>query len=77
MTGSLPYDRSSDGRAKPCVGWANTSTGYRQLAEAQVLDAHDSWAPMALADGRLIVRDYTRMVCLDVARALAAPVVGK
>ena len=28
----------------------------------------DSWAPLALAGGRLIVRDLTRMVCLDVAK---------
>jgi outer membrane protein assembly factor BamB len=41
--------------------------GYRQLAEAQVFDGgNDSWGPMALAGGRLIVRDLTRMMCLDV-----------
>ena len=40
--------------------------GYRQLARAKVLDGGDSWGPMALAGGRLIVRDLTRMVCLDV-----------
>jgi outer membrane protein assembly factor BamB len=39
---------------------------FNLLAEAQVLDGHDSWGPMALAAGRLIVRDLTRMVCLDV-----------
>ena len=43
-----------------------TPAGYRQLAEAKVLTGHDSWAPPALAGGRLIVRDLTRMVCLDV-----------
>ena len=40
--------------------------GYNQLAQAQVLDGHDSWGPMAMAGGRLIVRDLTRMVCVDV-----------
>ena len=44
-----------------------TAAGYRQLAEARVLEGHEAWAPMALADGKLIVRDTTRMVCLDVA----------
>ena len=39
---------------------------YRQLAQAKVLDGHDSWAPMAIAGGRLLLRDLTRMVCLDV-----------
>ena len=43
-----------------------TPEGYQQLAQAQVLDGHDSWGPMAMAAGRLIVRDLTHMVCLDV-----------
>jgi outer membrane protein assembly factor BamB len=41
---------------------------YSLLAQAQVLKGRESWAPLALAGGRLIVRDLTRMVCLDVAR---------
>jgi outer membrane protein assembly factor BamB len=44
-----------------------TPSGYRQLAQAQVLQGHDSWGPMALAGGRLILRDLTKMVCLDIA----------
>ena len=43
-----------------------TPEGYRQLAQGQVLEGHDCWGPMALAAGRLMVRDLTRMVCLDV-----------
>jgi outer membrane protein assembly factor BamB len=43
-----------------------TPTDYKQLAQSKVLDGHDSWGPMALAGGRLILRDMTRMVCLDV-----------
>jgi outer membrane protein assembly factor BamB len=39
---------------------------YVQLAEAKVLDGPESWGPMALASGRLIVRDMNRMICLDV-----------
>ncbi|MDK1031952.1 MAG: PQQ-like beta-propeller repeat protein [Planctomycetia bacterium] len=43
-----------------------TPAGYRQLAQADVLEkAKESWGPMALAGGRLIVRDFKRMVCLD------------
>lgn len=38
----------------------------RQLARARVLDGQDAWGPMALADGRLLLRDLRRMVCLDV-----------
>jgi outer membrane protein assembly factor BamB len=44
-----------------------TLTGYKQLAEAKVLDGPDSWGPMAIASGRLILRDLTRMICLDIA----------
>ena len=40
--------------------------GYKQLAQAQVLDGHEAWAPMALVAGRLLARDETHMVCLDV-----------
>ena len=45
-----------------------TPDAYRPLAEAQVLDGHDSWGPMALVGGRLIVRDLTEMACLNVSR---------
>ena len=44
-----------------------TPDGYKQLARAQVLHGHDAWGPMAMVDGRLIVRDLTQMICLDVA----------
>jgi len=43
-----------------------TPGGYRKLADARILDGHDAWGPMTLVEGRLIVRDMTRMVCLDV-----------
>ena len=43
---------------------ASTRT-YRRLAHAKVLDGHDAWAPMALAGGRLLLRDSRRMICLD------------
>jgi len=46
-----------------------TSDGYRPLDRFQVFqDAHDAWGPMALASGRLILRDLTRMACLNVAQ---------
>jgi len=43
------------------------SSEFKLLAQAQVLPGHEAWAPLALAGGRLIARDLTRMVCLDVA----------
>jgi len=42
-----------------------TPQKYNLLSKAQVLKGHESWGPMALADGRLYARDLTRMVCLD------------
>jgi len=43
-----------------------TPTGYVPLAQAKVLEGPDSWGPMAIASGRLILRDLNRMICLDV-----------
>jgi len=43
-----------------------STRGYKELASAQVLNGHDAWGPMALAAGRLLVRDSRKMVCLDV-----------
>jgi len=43
-----------------------TPNGYVQLAEARVLEGPDSWGPMAIASGRLILRDMNRMICIDV-----------
>jgi outer membrane protein assembly factor BamB len=38
---------------------------YKELASAQVLSGPDVWAPLSLSDGKLVVRDLGRMVCLD------------
>jgi outer membrane protein assembly factor BamB len=43
-----------------------TPDRYHQLAQAQVLHGMESWAPMALVNGRLLVRDFTRLACLDI-----------
>ena len=46
-----------------------TSQAYKPLDRAQVIDdGYEAWGPMAMVAGRLIVRDMTRMVCLDVER---------
>jgi outer membrane protein assembly factor BamB len=37
------------------------------LGSAKVLQGTDSWGPMALAGGRMLLRDSRRMVCVDVA----------
>ena len=35
------------------------------LGRHKVLDGHDAWGPIALADGFMLVRDSTSMACLD------------
>lgn len=45
-----------------------TSSGYVPLGQAKILDGIECWAPIAIASGRLIARDLTRMVCLDVSQ---------
>jgi outer membrane protein assembly factor BamB len=49
---------------------------YRALGQVQVLDGHDAWGPLAIAGGRLIMRDFTRLVCLDVRDRAAPPAQG-
>jgi outer membrane protein assembly factor BamB len=44
---------------------ANTA-GYKELARAQVLGGEEVWGPMALSDGKLVLRDLSKMVCIDV-----------
>jgi outer membrane protein assembly factor BamB len=42
---------------------------YKELASAQILKGEDVWGPMALSNGKLIIRDMTQMVCLQVGQA--------
>ncbi|HNQ91262.1 MAG TPA: hypothetical protein PKM73_21825 [Verrucomicrobiota bacterium] len=41
-------------------------TRFTLLGRAQILDGRECWGPMALAGSRLLARDLTRLVCLDV-----------
>jgi len=45
-----------------------STTEYKELAHAQVLSGHDVWAPMALSDGKLVLRDMAKMICLEVGK---------
>jgi len=42
-------------------------TEFRLLASAKVLKGGQAWAPMAVVDGRLLVRDQQQLHCFDVA----------
>ena len=41
---------------------------YIQLDQTKIFEGHDAWAPMAVADGYLLLRDSKKMVCLDIRR---------
>ena len=43
-----------------------STSGYEQLAQHKVLDGHDAWGPIALAGTRMLLRDSTRMICIEV-----------
>ena len=44
-----------------------TPKGFNELAQAKLLSGKEIWAPMALSDGKLIIRDQSKMKCLNVA----------
>jgi len=41
---------------------------FKPLASAELLEPGENWAPLALADGRLLIRDQKQLKCLQVAR---------
>lgn len=42
-------------------------SGFKALASSELLEAGQNWAPIALADGKLLIRDQKKMMCLKVA----------
>jgi outer membrane protein assembly factor BamB len=47
--------------------------GYEKLAETQALNGRDAWGPMALVDGKLLLRDSETLLCLDVRAKESGP----
>ena len=43
-----------------------TETLQKELAKAQVTTGKNIWAPMAISDGKLLVRNRRTLICLDV-----------
>jgi outer membrane protein assembly factor BamB len=41
-------------------------TAYKELGRAKLLAGPDMWAPLALSDGKLIIRDQSQMKCVYV-----------
>jgi outer membrane protein assembly factor BamB len=43
--------------------------GFRKLDERQIIeDGHDAWAPLAIADGFMLLRDSHTLICIDIKR---------
>ncbi len=40
--------------------------GFKELASAKLLDTNQCWAPLALSDGKLLIRDQKQMKCVVV-----------
>jgi outer membrane protein assembly factor BamB len=41
-------------------------SGFKALASAELLGPGQNWAPIALADGKLLIKDQEKMLCLKV-----------
>lgn len=46
-----------------------STTEYRELASAQILSGEEVWGPPALSNGKLVIRDMSQMICLQVGPA--------
>lgn len=42
-----------------------STSEYIELDSYRVLEGHDAWGPLAIADGYLVMRDSKTMICLD------------
>jgi outer membrane protein assembly factor BamB len=42
-----------------------SATGFKSLGKAKVLAGKEIWGPLALAGGKLVLRDQTQIKCLD------------
>ncbi len=46
------------------IAEANTSK-FVVLSKTKLMDGQDAWGPIAIADGKLILRDSKQMICID------------
>ena len=66
MAGGLIFAMNDSGKL---TLFEASASKFAPMAQAPVWkDGHEAWAPIALAGGRLLVRDFTRLTCLDVAK---------
>jgi hypothetical protein len=58
---------ATDGNTKLYVIEPNPS-GFKPLASAVLLEPGENWAPLALSDGKLLIRDHRNLKCVVVAQ---------
>jgi hypothetical protein len=63
MADGLLYTVDKDGILRMCEVNAKQ---YKELGSVQLLGGRNIWAPLALSDGKLLIRDQEKMLCLDV-----------
>ncbi len=54
-----------DGRTGELYIVELSATGFKSLGKAKVLGGKEIWGPLALSDGKLVLRDQTQVKCLD------------
>ncbi len=42
-----------------------STTRYRELDKVRLFDGFDAWAPLAIANGLMVLRDSEKMICID------------
>jgi len=42
--------------------------GFKPLASAEMLEMGQNWAPIALVDGKLLIRDQKQLKCVKVTK---------
>lgn len=45
-----------------------STTGFVELDHINLFEGHDAWAPLAIADGYMVLRDSKKMICIDLKR---------
>jgi outer membrane protein assembly factor BamB len=58
---------ATDGNAKLYLIQPDPA-GFKPIASAELLSPGENWAPLALADGKLLIRDHRQMKCVQVAQ---------
>lgn len=43
-------------------------SGFKPLASAEMLETGQNWAPIALVDGKLLIRDQGKLMCVKVTK---------